>query len=172
MLRPSNDLARAVLDALDSGLAILDREERVFAWNEWLASASGIVASEATGKTLEEIFPQVSGSRLTSAIKAALEFGASSLLSHALHPGLMPLRTRAGRPLLHNVAVRPVGATTPVGCLLQIADVTLATEREAVLRKRQIARYEAVVGTAPDAILTFDDHGLVQLANPAAEREF
>ena len=166
------DLARAVLDALDSGLAVLDRNERVMSWNEWFHSASGISSAEAVGKTLTELFPQVSGSRLTAAVQAAVEFGSSTLLSHALHPALLPLRTRAGRPLLHNVAVRPVGLTSQLGCLVQVADITLATERETVLRLRQNARYEAVVGTAPDPILTFDDQGLVQLANPAAEQEF
>jgi PAS domain S-box-containing protein len=172
MPRRNTDLAGAVLDALDSGLAVLDRDERVIAWNEWLCSATGITARDAVGKTLIELFPHISGSRLTSAVQAAMEFGSSTLLSHALHPALLPLRTRAGRPLLHNVAVRPVGLTSRLGCLIQVADVTLATERETVLRLRQNARYEAVVGTAPDPILTFDDQALVQLANPAAEHEF
>ena len=171
MRRPDRDLARAVLDALDSGLAILDRDARVFAWNEWLASASGITASQAVGKSFSELFPDVPG-RLTSAVTAAVELGASSLLSHALHPGLLPLKTRAGRPLLHNIAVRPLGREVQLGCLVQVADVTLATERDRVLRQRQNARYEAVVGTAPDPILTFDDQGKVQLVNPAAEQEF
>jgi PAS domain S-box-containing protein len=168
----SDDLVRAVLDALDSGLAVLDRRERIVAWNDWLGSASGIHAADATGKTLQELFPQVGGSRLTSAVNTAIEFGASSLLSHALHPGLLPLRTRAGRPLLHNVAVRPLGQNGQLGCVVQVADVTLASEREAFLRQRQNARYDAVVSTAVDPILTFDDAGLVQFANPAAEREF
>ena len=44
--------------------------------------------------------------------------------------------------------------------------------RERILRERQNARYDAVVGSAPDAILTLDADGKIQLANPAAAREF
>jgi len=56
--------------------------------------------------------------------------------------------------------------------VVQIADVTTAAERERVLRQRQNARYDAVVHSAPDPILTFDSDGLIQLANPAAAQEF
>jgi PAS domain S-box-containing protein len=48
----------------------------------------------------------------------------------------------------------------------------VAAERERVLRKRQNARYDAVVESAPDAIVTVDADGLIQLVNPAATREF
>ncbi len=41
-----------------------------------------------------------------------------------------------------------------------------------MLRERQNARYDAVVGSAPDAILTLDADGTIQPANPAAAREF
>ncbi len=44
--------------------------------------------------------------------------------------------------------------------------------RERLLRERQNARYDAVVGSAPDAILTLDADGKIQSANPAAAREF
>ena len=44
--------------------------------------------------------------------------------------------------------------------------------RERILRERQNARYDAVVGSAPDAILTLDAEGKIQFANPAAAREF
>ena len=53
-----------------------------------------------------------------------------------------------------------------------MTDLTATAERERVLRQRQAARYDAVVDSAADPILTFDAQGLVQLANPAAEREF
>ena len=41
-----------------------------------------------------------------------------------------------------------------------------------MLRERQNARYDAVVASAPDAIVTFDAEGMIQLANPAAAAEF
>ena len=56
--------------------------------------------------------------------------------------------------------------------MLQIADVTAVAGRERLLRERQNARYDAVVGSAPDAILTLDADGVIQFANPAAGHEF
>ena len=40
------------------------------------------------------------------------------------------------------------------------------------LRERQNARYGTVVDSAADVILTFDLEGTIQLANPAARRQF
>ena len=86
---------------------------------------------------------------------------------------MLPLRTRARRELIHNIAVRPLAEKPYAACLLQVFDVTVATERERVLRNRQNARYDAVVSIAPlDSILTIDESGLIELANPAAAREF
>ncbi len=56
--------------------------------------------------------------------------------------------------------------------LIQVTDVTVATERDRVLRERQNARYDAVVQSAPDAILTLSSDGAIQMANPAAARQF
>ena len=39
-----------------------------------------------------------------------------------------------------------------------------AAEREALLR--------AIIETAPDALIAIDEHGLMQIVNPAAERLF
>jgi PAS domain S-box-containing protein len=167
-----NDLLGAVFGALDSGLVVLDSDMRVVAWNAWLAAASGIPAHQATGKRLEELFRRAVSRRLASAISDALDSGASSLLTYSLHRAVFPLKTRAGRELIHNVSVRPIGQRPFSRCLIQIDDVTVAAHREQVLRNRQNARYEAVVGNAPDAILTLDAEGLIQLANLATSREF
>ena len=114
--------------------------------------------------------------RLTSgaceAVEAALTSNASTIITHALNPGLLPLQTRSERPLFHDITVTPVGHPPAHGCLVYIADVTMATKREQFLRSRQNARYDAVVARAADVILTVDDAGIIQLANPAATTQF
>jgi PAS domain S-box-containing protein len=170
MSRREVDELGGLFDVIDAGLIIIDSERRVHAWNEWMAAASGVAANEARHRPIEEIFPQISSSRLSTAITEALDYGLSSVVSSSLHQALLPLRTRTGRHLTHNVIVRPIAGEAP-RCLIQVSDVTLATEREKVLRERQNARYDAVVDSAPDAILTIDAEGVIQLANPAAADE-
>ena len=172
MLMTYEDLRSGVLDALDSGLMVVDADGTVLAWNAWMTSATGMTPEQALGRTLSQIFPTGRLGRLSTAIREAFELGASSLLTHSLHRSILPLKTRAGRALIHNVAVRPIGQQPYPGCLVQIADVTIATDREQVLRQRQNARYDAVVESAPDPILTVDAEGKIQLANPAAAEEF
>ena len=167
-----DELLSAVFDAVDTGLIVLDGGTNVVAWNAWFASASGIPSQDAAGKRLDELFPGAVPPGLKSAIADALESGSSRLLTHSLHPLLLPLRTRSGGQLVHNISVRPLGTRPHLRCLVHIVDVTVAVQREQVLRERQNARYDAVVNSAPDAILTFDAQGVIQLANPAAAREF
>jgi len=167
-----DELLSAVFDAVDTGLIVLDGGTNVVAWNAWFASASGIPSQDAAGRRLEEVFPGAVPPGLKSAIADALESGSSRLLTHSLHPLLLPLRTRSGGQLVHNISVRPLGTRPHLRCLVHIVDVTVAVQREQVLRERQNARYDAVVNSAPDAILTFDAQGVIQLANPAAAREF
>ena len=162
----------SILDALDSGIVVLDQEGRITAWNGWMASASEHAVAAALGLRLHDLFPDARIGRLNVAVRDALELGASSLLSHQLNGPLLPLKTRAGRTLLHNIAVRPIGQKPYGRCLIQVLDVTIAAERERVLRERQNARYDAVVESATDPIVTLDGEGVIQLANPAAAREF
>ena len=49
--------------------------------------------------------------------------------------------------------------------------MTGAAHREQILRDRQNARYDAVMESAPDIILTLDSAGIIQLANPSAIKE-
>jgi len=164
-------LRGAIHDTIDIGLVLLDGERRIVGWNAWMEHASGLPAATVRARVLDELFPGAPP-RLSTAIMHALELGASSLITHSLHPTVFPLRTRAGKPLVHDISVRAVGSRPSLQCLLQVVDVTVMAGRERVLRERQNARYDAVVGSAPDAILTLDADGKIQSANPAAAREF
>jgi PAS domain S-box-containing protein len=171
MIRLDTEQLIAAFDALDSGVVVLDADQRVVGWNYWFASASHISSERAVGKTLDQLFPGRPLVRLTKSVSEALTLGSSALLTYMLNRNLLPLRTRAGLPLIHNISVRPFGTRPYSRCLIQVSDVTGAAHRDRVLRERQNARYDAVVESASDAILTLDADGLVQFANSASVSE-
>jgi PAS domain S-box-containing protein len=162
----------AILDALSGGVVVLDRRERIVHWNAWMVSATGASLAEVRGKSLTEVFPGLDCRRLEVAMQSALRSSASTVISHALNSSPLPLRTRSGRTLLHDITVSPVGSGSSLACLLFITDVTMAVRREHFLRDQQRARYNAVVESAPDAIMTIDNTGSIQMANPAAVSQF
>lgn len=166
-----HDFVRATLNALDAGVAILDGSQRVVGWNDWMVSASGRTPTQTIGRTLPEIFGDGLPNRLMTAIRDALALNSSAFLTYSLNPKLFPFRTRAGIPMLQNITIRSLGAAPYARCLIQVLDVTGAAHREKVLRERQNARYDAVVESAPDAILTLDVDGVVRFANSSTERE-
>jgi len=162
------DVDKSILDAINGGLIVLDSNQRVTGWNTWMESASGLSEADVSGKTLAEIFPGADLKRLPSAIAAALASSASTLITNSLSPHLLPLHNRSNRPLLHDIAVSPIGNRPVTACMVFVTDVTMATNRERYLRQQQNARYDAVVESAPDLIITIDQEGLIQFANPAA----
>ena len=160
-----------IFDMMDMGVALLDDDRRVVAWNAWLASAASIAAEAALGRRLDELFPAAVANQLAIAVAASLASGTSRLLSQSLHSGLLPLKTRSGQDMIHDVTVRAVDSGHGRYCLIQVSDVSVAVKRERVLRDRQNARYDAVVESAPDVIVTLDDEGIIQFANASAARQ-
>jgi PAS domain S-box-containing protein len=162
----------SILDGIAAGLIVIGTDRKIEHWNAWMVSASRRSPADVVGKTLAQVFSDAEMRIVDRAIESALDAGASTLLTNALHENLLPLNTRAGRPLLHDVVVSPVGDGHPRKCVVQIIDVTDATRRERFLRDRQNARYYALVESAPDAILNVDSEGIIRLANPAAAAQF
>jgi PAS domain S-box-containing protein len=160
-----------LLDAINGGLIVLDHGRRVVGWNAWMETASGRSEQDTRGRSLAEIFAGADLTRLVFAIQAALTSRSATILTHAINPALLPLQTRSKQPLLHDITVSPVGIPPIKQCLVFVNDVTRATRRERYLRDRQTARYDAVVANAPDLIITVDQDGLIQFANPAALSE-
>jgi len=162
----SDLLFSSVFDTVDIGLVVVDSMRSIVGWNEWIARVSRRTAEDVEGKSLEDIFPEIHGTRLPTVIDDAFQAGSSSVLTHSLN-ALLPLRDEGGERLLHNIVVRPVHSMHAHYCLLQITDVTVAVTRERVLRERQNARYHAIVDSAPDAIITVDDNYNIQWVNGA-----
>jgi sigma-B regulation protein RsbU (phosphoserine phosphatase) len=165
-------LSQDLIGAVNIGLIAIDNDLRVAAWNPWMQSATGLAEAAVLGRPLKEVFPHRNLARLERAVLDAQEQGVSRLLSHRLHVGLLALTTRTGAVMTHDIAVSPLGERPFTYSLVQVFDITVAVEREQVLRDRQNARYAAVVDNAPDAILTVDRAGLVQQINSAGALQF
>jgi PAS domain S-box-containing protein len=168
----TRQLAGGIVDAVDAGIIVVDSSRQIVLWNAWIARRTDIAPQAALGRTLAEVFPGPKTDRLVHAVSEAIGFGNSGFLSHTLHPSLLPLVGPDGRPLVHNIRLRHLDGDGQSYCVVQIDDITGMIRREAVLRDRQNARYQAVVDSALDAIVTTDDAGVIQWMNDAAERQF
>lgn len=173
-----------------SGIMLLDINARVCYWNRWLSTHSGYEESDVIGKPLESVFADARLTRLLTAVNNALQHKQSAVLSHSIHPNLLPLfSSYEGKeriPLPHGTVVRPL--TTKRGerfCMVQINDISAAHHREQLLKRqsqelkelasryeRQEAHARAIIQNIHDALLTINTEGQICECNTAAAKLF
>ncbi len=166
MILPAN-----IIDGLDSGVVVLNAERRVEVWNVWMAARSGIGAEAARGRDIVEIFPQIAGSHLVVAVDRALSHRLSTVMSHNLHPRVLPLFNRHGasiEPVEQSVVVRPMTEGERAGCLIQVSDITAAVKRDRHLRDVTVYN-RTLFEMAVDPMATVERDGTLLEVNPAFE---
>ncbi|MEW5727777.1 MAG: EAL domain-containing protein [Pseudomonadota bacterium] len=187
-----DELLLALSDASEIGLVLIGEDGRIALWNAWIAKASGIDTARALGSRLAEMFPEIAGTRIESAVDQALSTGMSAVLSSSLNKKLFKL-THEGRTPAHNEPMHQIVVIKPVAgrdksarsCLVQVFDVTPMAHREALLRQQARTmealaenyrlselHNRAIVDNTADAIITFGEDGAIGTYNPAAERIF
>ena len=72
---PSKELLEFIVDRINVGVFILDESMKVQFWNKFMASNSGINASDVVGKNLFEAFPQLPQRWLQRKVKSLFQFG-------------------------------------------------------------------------------------------------
>ncbi|OAN50587.1 PAS domain S-box protein [Paramagnetospirillum marisnigri] len=180
----------ALTDAAECGLVLVDRDGRVGLWNSWMVKASGVTAASAIGQRLDEVFPDLAGTRVTDAVAQALNSGLSAMLTSSLNRALFPLTRDTRGPerpeSMHQiVVVKPLDSASGRRGLIQVFDVTAMASREAMLRQQARTmealaenyrlselHNRAIVDHTADAIITFGEDGAIGTYNPASERIF
>ena len=114
------DISALAFEAVDTGLAVIDASGTIRGWNGWLARATSVPAERAIGHLFDDVLGITIKPRLKASIEQAISSGASSLLTHSLHPSLLQLKGRDGRALLHNVTITPLGLPETC-CLLHLS---------------------------------------------------
>lgn len=138
------DLNRSVLRAVNIGTIVLDANMKIVVWNQWMENYSFVPESEAIGKTLGELFPELQAGRLTNAIQSALTNRLPSLLSQTLNKSPLALYLtqkdfQERQRMQQAIQVIPIVLPNlPVHCLVQVSDVSMSVNRESILRQQAV----------------------------------
>lgn len=128
-----------LIDSLECGVVVLDREARVCQWNSWLAHHTFINEEQVLGISMQLAFQGAIDPRVGFVVRDALDLGMSSLLSHALHPSPFPIFAERDSTERIKQAVRISPLYSSDGrrwCLIIINDITSTVQRENLLREQ------------------------------------
>jgi two-component system NtrC family sensor kinase len=123
------EFSENILESLNDGLAVLNREDRIVRWNRRLEELYGVRHEEAVGRRIEEIFDTVFFDSLRGARKESPEGAAVYRV---------PLVTRHDPPrrLLVNLATTPLRDSDGAigGTILVIEDISSRAQLEEQLQ--------------------------------------
>lgn len=137
-------LLDGIVGAVDVGVVVLDANQRVVVWNEWMERNSRRPRDSMLGRTFVELFPDMAGKRIHDAIEQALLNNFASLLSHTLNRTPFELHATArgsanATPMQQAIQVIPIAVPNlERHCLIQVTDVTFAVSREKLLREQAL----------------------------------
>lgn len=177
-----------LVDTLDVGVLLLDRDAAIVKVNRWLRERLRGPAVPS-GRRLDELWAGRVDPRLVYAVRECLEFGHSMRLSHAFHPTPLPLHApgeRGEERMRHAVDV--IAALGPDGrrqCVLQVRDMSEIARRERLLKEqarqlrgelqrlteaqqelgRQSLRFREMARLAPVGLIETDEQGMLSWCN-------
>jgi len=137
-------LSESVLGALTMGIVVLDHQRRIVLWNDWMQRYSGLPAAAVVNQEFLAVFPELRGKRMDGAVQQALRDNFPAVLSQTLHKAPFALFSTAdaraaGERMQQAVAVTPIEvAGCERHCLIQITDVSVAVNRERLLREQAL----------------------------------
>lgn len=149
-------------------LVLVNSDGLITTWNAGGERITGYSAAEAIGRAFNSILAPPGGP----------EVGISPLMdrARAAHDAVeaeLSLARKDGTPYRACLAVtairNPAATVTGFAATLRALDQQAAMDQQ---RRDTEARHRAIFETAVDAIITIDDRGTMESANPAAQRLF
>lgn len=81
-----------ILDTLENGVMITDKDLNILLWNRWLAVHTGISPEKARGQHLPELFPDTSFSILKRKIRIAFTLKTPSFTNASVEKYIIPVK--------------------------------------------------------------------------------
>ena len=138
----SSPIFLQIINALNIGVMVFDQQQQLKVWNHWLEKHAELPASLVCGKHFAQLFPDLRGSRVESAINGALRQGHPAFLSQSLNKSPFDLYSKSASNgsvsrIQQCINVVPIsGDNGERYAMLQVSDVTAAVQREMALRRQ------------------------------------
>jgi PAS domain S-box-containing protein len=142
-LRESETRYRQLAESINDVFFAVDEDLRCTYWNRASETLSGIPATDALGKSIYDLFPDLGGTELEDLLQHALASG---------RPLNSILRSVAPTGMLYREAFAYPSAT---GLTVILKDVTRREEAESALRQSE-TQYRTIFESANDAIIIVD----------------
>ncbi|HKI37557.1 MAG TPA: PAS domain S-box protein [Gemmataceae bacterium] len=163
--RRAADRLRLLTDTAPVFLIHFDAAQRFRFVSEGYARCFGLSREDVVGKSIREVVGQEAYERLAPYLDSALAGKALEFEVELPYPSGATRRSR-------RVYVPEVDASGKVrGVVGTITDLTQMDVLYQAARETA-DRFRCVVEAAPDAIITIDDHGIVETVNPAVRQVF
>lgn len=153
-------LPALILDKMNAGIIVVDKDQSIIIWNHWLEKYTGKTKIEVLGRRLSEVCPKFSIDAYQEMLQSTLVGGQSRFCSGALHRFFIAsFDGMRDKHVRQNMQIEPIILDRECHALIQISDVTnqysrvkglyniikeLETENEQAKRSEQIMRYQAL----------------------------
>ncbi|MFZ6646800.1 diguanylate cyclase [Undibacterium sp. TJN25] len=168
-----------IFNAVNLGLIMVDADERVLLWNDWMSKHSNLPQEQVSGKKLADAFESVPAPAFLTAVRNTLNHGLPVLLSNALHRAPLPLFDPAElgneKIRMHqSISITPLaGADGARCCLIQITDSSTSIKREKMLRSHsEMLKVEATTDSLTGIYNRrfFDEHYKMAVGHSRREK--
>ncbi len=88
VLDQPQDLAQTIVEWLDEGIFVLDRDYRVVLWNNYMAHHSGKMSADVLGRDLFELFPELPKPWFSKKVKTVFTLGNFAFIAWENRPYL------------------------------------------------------------------------------------
>ena len=184
---PSVSTFNHIVDALELGVILIDKNLKIVFFNEWLCHRTGLSTTDVGGQPILTIFPEIQDSRLIECCQDAINSNLPSRLSNSFNPSPLPLYDpkNLGNELYRlqqTITVKPLDIEGQSVCELIIYDITTTVIKENWLKRIaanfrhqtqlkdiSLEQLSRIIENTGDAILVFNKEGEIELTNASAK---
>lgn len=116
-----------------TGVITVDRSLVVVSWDDWMADATGVAASDARGRVIGDLYPELIDRGMIARLQRVAEQGGVEVLATAFHGYLIPVAPKNPRSSFDRMLqfVTIAGRSEDGGAIITIEDVTDRFEQNA-----------------------------------------